>query len=275
MQEHIFYNALNILLEGAIITKEKEYHKFKTFKSAWEHQNNKDIDPEKEYQKLKQSNISLILINDKEYPSQLKEISHPPLGIYVKGNIDILKQKNDLFLAVIGSRKMSDYGKKVCEQTIKDLSSFNFTIISGLAYGMDACAHESAINNKLKTIAVLGSGIENIYPATNIPLANNIIKNGGCLVSEYPINSKAKVFYFPQRNRIISGLSRGILIIEAKEKSGSLITARFALDQNRDVSAIPNSIYEENSLGTNKLIQSGAKLIINPKDILEEFNLSS
>lgn len=169
---------------------------------------------------------------------------------------------------------MTSYGQKVCEKLIKDLSLYNFIIISGLAYGIDTCAHKQALINNLKTVAVLGSGLENIYPTTNKLLAEKIIQDGGLLISEFPISSSPAAFHFPQRNRIISGLSKGVLIIEAQEKSGSLITAKFALDQNRELFAIPNSIFEKNSNGVNKLIQSGAKLISEIKDILDEFNIN-
>lgn len=274
MQEHIYYNALNILFDGAIISLEKECQKYKTYKEAWLQQNNQDIDPELEYKKLEDLGIKLILDTDKEYPTLLKEISHNPKGIYAKGNISLLTQNKSIPLAIVGSRNMTSYGQKVCEKLIKDLSLYNFIIISGLAYGIDTCAHKQALINNLKTIAILGSGLENIYPTTNKLLSEKIIQDGGLLISEFPISSSPAAFHFPQRNRIISGLSKGILIIEAQEKSGSLITAKFALDQNRELFAIPNSIFEKNSNGVNKLIQSGAKLISEIKDILDEFNIN-
>ncbi len=274
MQEHISYNALNILFNGAFAHLEQEYNKYGDYETTWKKQNNFVINPEKEYAKLENHNIKLILKNDPDYPLQLKEISHAPLGIYVKGNIDILQRTTNIFLlAVVGSRKTTDYGQEVCETVIRDLSIYNFIIISGLAYGTDAHAHQNALNNNLKTIAVLGSGIENLYPKINQNLAQNIIEHDGAIISEYPINSSSQYFHFPQRNRIISGLSQGVLIIEAKEKSGSLITAKLALEQNREVFAIPNSIFEKSSWGTNKLIQSGAKLVLDANDILDELNI--
>jgi len=273
MSDHIFFNSLNILFDGDILKLEKEFDKIKNFKTLWEKQNNKTIDPIKEYEKLTKYNIRLILKTDKDYPKLLAQISHPPLGIYIKGDISILKEKKNIPLAIVGSRDMTTYGKQVCEKLIKELAPFKFVIISGLAYGIDTISHKQALESNLKTIAVLGSGLEHIYPEINKPLAKKIIEKGGCLISEYPIYSGPKATHFPQRNRTISGLSKGVLVIEAQERSGSLITAKLALDQNRDVFAVPNNIFEKTGTGTNKLIQSGAKLILNSNDILEEFNL--
>jgi len=274
MLDHIYYNALNILFDGSITTIEKRCQKYNTYQQAWEAQNNKTIDPEKEYQKLQDLGVKLILEKDKEYPKQLKEIPHPPKGLYLKGNINLLTQTKSIPLAIVGSRNMSEYGKQVCEKIIKDLSLYNFIIISGLAYGIDTCAHQQSLANNLKTIAVLGSGLERIYPNPNRPLAEKIIQNGGLLISEFPINSPPLTFHFLQRNRIMSGLTKGVLIIEAQERSGSLNIARLALEQNREVFAVPNPIFGKNSTGINKLIQSGAKLTQEVKDILEEFNIN-
>jgi len=274
MQEHIFYNALNILFDGSVTTMEKICQKYNTYHQAWENQNNKNIDPTKEYQKLEDLGIKLILEQDKEYPKQLKEIPHPPKGLYLKGNISLLTQNESIALAIVGSRNMSEYGKQACEKIIKDISPYNFTIVSGLAYGIDTCAHQQALLNNLKTIAVLGSGLGYIYPRPNKPLAEKIIQSGGLLISEFPLNSSPLTFHFLQRNRIMSGLTKGVLIIEAQERSGSLNIARLALEQNREVFAIPNSIFGQNSTGINKLIQSGAKLTQEIKDILEEFNIN-
>jgi DNA processing protein len=189
--------------------------------------------------------------------------------LYARGNIAIL---NDSGIAIVGSRNMTEYGQRVCEDITQQLSSLGLTIISGLAEGIDTVAHQSCLNNHGRTIAVLGSGINDncIFPAHNRKLAENIISSGGVILSEYPPNMKAQRQFFPARNRIISGLSLGTIIIEAREKSGALITAYQALEQNREVFAVPGSIYSSRSSGCHKLIQKGAKLIQNVQDIIEE-----
>ncbi|HOM33444.1 MAG TPA: DNA-processing protein DprA [Candidatus Paceibacterota bacterium] len=183
--------------------------------------------------------------------------------------------QNNILLAIVGSRCATNYGKLVIDKIIKELAPYNFTIVSGLALGIDTFSHQFAIKYHLKTVAVLGSGLDIIYPASNQNLYKSIIEKGGCIVSEYPLHIKPQEFRFPQRNRIISGLSSGILVVEARDKSGSLITARLGLEQNREIFAIPNSIFAKNSEGANKLIQQGAKLVLKGADILEEFNIQT
>lgn len=213
--------------------------------------------------------IEEINIGNEDYPEQLRNIYDPPLRLYVLGNKAILKEKG---IAVVGTRNPTEYGKKVAIQFAKQLSEKGVNIISGLAVGIDTCAHlgNLQVYNKAKTIAVLGSGIDEIYPKENINLAKQIIKSGGCIISEYPIGTKPKKLHFPQRNRIISGLSNGVLVIEAKEKSGSLITVDFALEQGKEVFAVPGDVGKLTSVGTNNLIKQGAKLITNYEEILDE-----
>ena len=218
--------------------------------------------------------IEEISINNKEYPEQLRNIYDPPKKIYVLGNKEILKQNG---IAIVGSRNATEYGKKVAFKISKELSENGINIISGLAIGIDTYAHLGNLQAQLKldsnvgkTIAVLGSGIDEIYPEKNRNLAIKIIKTGGCIVSEYPIGTKIERKNFPERNRIISGLSKGVLIVEAAEKSGSLITAEFALEEGKEVFAIPGSIFSKTSIGTNKLINDGAKVVISSQDIIEE-----
>lgn len=213
--------------------------------------------------------IEEISIESKEYPEQLREIYDAPLKLYILGNKEILKKPG---IAIVGSRKATEYGKKVALQFSKDLSKSGINIISGLALGIDTCAHLGTLypDNIGKTIAVLGSGLDEIYPKQNIELAKQIINCGGCIISEYPLGTKPEKLHFPQRNRIISGLSKGILIIEASEKSGSLITADFALEQGREVFAVPGNISSPTSVGTNNLIKQGAKLVTSYEDILVE-----
>lgn len=212
-------------------------------------------------------NIEEIKINDIKYPEQLKNIYEPPKRLYVLGNIEILHNTS---IAIIGSRKFTEYGKNVALKLAKELSEKGIVIVSGLAKGIDSYAHIGTLNNKGKTIAVLGSGIKEIYPKENIELAKMIIRNGGCIISEYSPDTKPDKMNFPKRNRIISGLSKGVVIVEATEKSGALITADYALEQGRDVFAIPGDIFNKNYVGTNKLIQDGAKLITSYDDILNE-----
>jgi len=214
--------------------------------------------------------ITEIKIGSKDYPKLLAQIHDPPKQIYCRGNIGLLKS---FCFGVVGTRKLTSYGKEATERIISDLAGNSITIVSGLAMGIDAIAHRAAIDNDLPTIAVLGSGIDDqtIYPKVNFQLAQKILKNNDLIISEYPRGFHANEKTFPQRNRIISGLSKGVLIVEADEKSGALITARCALDQNRDVFAVAGSIFSPMSRGPNQLIKKGAKLVTSAQDILEEY----
>lgn len=227
--------------------------------------------------------IEEISINSKEYPKKLKNIYDPPSKLYVLGDKRLLHQKG---ISIVGARNATQYGREVAYKTSKELAENGINIISGLAIGIDTCAHlgamqlESIMQDKIqqklskigRTIAVLGSGINNIYPKENIELARQIIKSGGCLISEYPLNSKPEKLHFPQRNRIISALSDGVLVVEASKTSGALITAEFALEQGKDVFAIPGDITKEQSKGCNELIKDGAILITSSQEILDIIN---
>jgi len=184
----------------------------------------------------------------------------------VIGDINIL---NEPSIAVIGCREYSEYGKKSAYYFSYNLAKAGLNIVSGLAKGIDSFSHLGCLAAGGKTIAIIGSGLDNIYPKENIELANMIIKSGGCIISEYPLGTKPEKNNFPARNRIISGLSQAVLVIEAQENSGSLITANFALEQGKDVFAVPGNINSKNSLGTNLLIQEGAFPALNYKDILK------
>ena len=208
--------------------------------------------------------IEEISINSKEYPQNLKNIYDPHKKIYLIGNKDLLYQKG---IAIVGARDATQYGKKIAYNLAKELSEQNIVIISGLAIGIDSYAHKGALEKG--TIAVLGSGIDNIYPKENLELAREIIKNKGCIISEYPLGTKPERLHFPQRNRIISGLSDGVVVIEASKKSGALITAEFALEQGKEVFAVPGDINKKQSEGTNQLIKDGAILLTSATDILE------
>ncbi len=216
--------------------------------------------------------IRKITIKDERYPKLLKEIPNPPKALYFKGEI----KPDELCFAVVGTRRYSYYGKQIALEIAGELSEAGISIVSGLAPGIDTFSHRGAVERKKRTIAVLGTGLneKSIYPQTNLKLAEEIIKNGGCLISEYPPGTPGSRFTFPQRNRIISGLSKGILVVEAKERSGSLITANYAFLQKRKVFAIPGSIYSANSRGSHLLIKQGAKLVDNANDILKELNLT-
>ncbi len=204
----------------------------------------------------------------KEFPKRLLEISDPPKKLYIRGEVP---DWDGAFLAVVGSRKYSSYGKDACQKLISGLRGFPVTIVSGLALGIDSIAHEMAIDTGLKTVAVPGSGLDwnVLYPRLNFNLAKKIIGAGGAILSEFEPDFKPTAWSFPQRNRIMAGLSRAVLIIEAEEKSGSLITARLALDYNRDVLAVPGSVFSSSSEGTNRLIKEGAAVATGSEDILK------
>lgn len=231
------------------------------------------LEPEKILEELNKEGIKFLTFNDKAYPELLKQIYDPPAILYYRGDPEAF---SGFALAVVGARKFSTYGAQVAEKLVKELAANNLTIVSGLALGIDALAHGASLEVKGKTIAVIASGLDqkNIYPSQNRYLADKIISSGGLVISEYPIGTMPLRHHFPQRNRIISGLSHATLVIEAGEKSGALITAMHALDQNREVFAVPGSIYSQSSAGTNSLIKMGAKLVAGSHDIIESLNLS-
>jgi DNA processing protein len=217
--------------------------------------------------------IKTINIKEENYPKLLKEIKERPEILYYKGEI---KSKENCF-AIVGTRMCSPYGKEAVLEMAGDLAEAGLTIVSGLAPGIDTFAHLAAVERGKRTIAVLGTGLDekSIYPQSNLKLAKRILATGGCLVSEYPPGTRGSKFTFPQRNRLISGLSLGVLVVEAKQKSGALITADYAFQQKRKVFAIPGPIHSLNSRGCHYLIKKGAKLVENANDILKELNLPS
>lgn len=218
----------------------------------------------------KEKEFKVISILDEEYPERLKNIYDAPPILYYRGNLNCL---NEECLAVIGSRKITEYGNRVSQQFIKELCR-NFIIVSGLAYGVDGLAHKITVENDEKTVAVLGSGLNNIYPTANIQLAKRIVDKGGLLLSEVPPEVGPQKFHFPMRNRIIAGLSRGILIVEGGKKSGTLITAKLGIDYGADIFAVPNSIFNPNSEGVNYLIKCGAHLVTSAEDIFEFYGIN-
>jgi DNA processing protein len=216
----------------------------------------------------KEKNIHIVTVFDKEYPHLLRHIYEPPWVLYAKGKIELLSMPKKI--SIVGTRAPTIDGLKAVQTLVPPLVRENWIIISGLAVGIDAEAHRTAMQHKGRTIAVIAGGVEHIYPKINQPLANEIIKKH-LIISEYPPHVKPQKWQFPMRNRIISGLSLGTVIIQANERSGSLITAQMALEQGREVFAVPGSIFLEQAKGTNRLIQQGAKLVLCSEDITDEF----
>jgi len=210
----------------------------------------------------------VLTLHDSLYPSLLREIATPPIALFLKGNIQRIDEAQ---IAIVGSRNPTTSGKQLAEQFAGQLAALGITITSGLAMGVDACAHQGALDAGGNTLAVLGCGIDTVYPRRNKALYAKMIENDGLLVSEFMPNTPAQAYHFPRRNRIVSGLSLGTLVIEAAFKSGSLITARAALEQNREVFAVPGNVLNPTAAGCNYLIQQGAKLVTNIEDILEEY----
>ena len=206
-------------------------------------------------------------MNSKYYPERLRNIDDAPKELYCLGNLELLNYKNNI--AMIGSRNCSSYGERAAKDFAYNLAKVDICIVSGLAKGIDSFSHIGALNAKGKTIAVLGSGLDNIYPKENIKLVEEIIKNNGLVISEYPLGTKPLKYHFPARNRIISGLSDSILVVEARKNSGTNITVDFALEQGKDVFVIPGNIYSKTSDGTNFLITEGAIPVLSYKDILK------
>jgi len=216
---------------------------------------------------MNENNIQIITIKDKEYPDKLKVIYDPPVILYIKGNKKILNEKS---IAIVGCRLASEYGANIAMKLSYNLSLNNINIISGLAKGIDSFAHKGSLLAKGKTIAVVGCGLDKVYPKENKILFDEIIKKGGAIISEYIIGTEPLAKNFPRRNRIISGLANGIVVIEAREKSGTLITVDFALEQGKNIYAVPGNIDNPNSYGTNELIKQGAKIVTKSQDILED-----
>lgn len=248
------------LLEKGI--KEKNVNKI------LEEKYRRSLEKYKNYMEKKQ--IKLISINSKEYPEILKHIDNKPAYLYVRGNLENLYDDN---VAIVGSRKASTYGKFISRKISKEIADRNVNIVSGLAIGIDKYAHLGALDSGYgKTIAVLGTGVSDneIYPLENKKVFERILENNGTVVSEFKLGTKPEKYNFPLRNRIISGLAKNIIVVEAKEKSGSLITVDYALEQGKDVFAIPGNITSQNSVGTNKLIEEGAYILTKIDDLFVE-----
>lgn len=226
-----------------------------------------NANPLKYLEKLNKDNINVICIQESSYPGILKNIDNPPYVLYYRGDI---KYAEKFCLSIVGSRAATNYGKNTARKMAGEIAKQDIIIVSGMARGIDSEAHWGALDAGGNTIAVLGSGINFIYPPENRELYHRIIE-GGTILSEFPVDTHPEPGNFPMRNRIISGLSRGVIVVEAKRKSGALITADFALEQGRDVFAIPGPIHSKTSEGTNNLIKQGAKLVSGIDDILDEY----
>ena len=218
--------------------------------------------------KLKDYPTHIISYKNLDYPQKLKNIKRFPVCLFYKGNINILNNKT---LAIIGSRKYSEYGKNVAIEMAYHLAKEGFTIVTGGARGIDSFANIGANKAKKPSVIVLGNGLDYIYPPENKELEEEVLNNDGLIITEFFNDIRGNKYTFPNRNRIISGLSDGVLVVEAKEKSGTAITVDYALDQGRDIYSIPGSVLEENCNGTNNLIKQGAKLVTSIQDIIEDF----
>ncbi len=270
MDESKYYNAVAIALKGSYgkIKKLKDRHV--TWKTVLGNIQNAP-DPDKEHLQLEKFGVRLILMENPEYPESLKHIPFPPFGLYVLGNV----RYDSPAVAVVGTRKPTPLGKDLSGRFSEKLSAAGIPIISGLALGIDAEAHRGALLTSGKTVAVLGTPLDNIYPKQNDQIAREILENDGAVISEFAFGHPYNPANFLARNRIISGLSRGILIIEAPERSGSLATAKFALEQDRDIFVIPGNPESLNYKGSNSLLKSGAILVTDPQDILDHYGINT
>ena len=227
------------------------------------------LDLDAEMAKVQNVGAWLVTLTDDEYPAQLRKLPDAPPVLYIKGT---LIPPDERALAIVGTRKATTYGRDAAHYFAKELAGNGVTIVSGLAQGIDIAAHRGALDGGGRTFGVLGNGIDKIYPREHLKLAQEITQHGA-IISEFPIGTPPEARNFPRRNRIISGLSLGVLVVEAPEKSGAMITATVAAEHGRDVFAIPGNIFSMTSAGTNRLIQDGAKLVMNVADILDEFNI--
>ena len=274
IKEKIYYNAIAVGLESDYRAMAKLYEECEDWKSAYEHlvASTSLPDPEAAWKSMAAGDIELTLLGDPTYPTPLAEISHPPLGIYSRGALE----KTDVIpLGIVGTRRATPEGKATAKRFARSLAEANFAIVSGLAFGVDCAAHEGCLEAGGATIAVLANGLDSVYPSTNAPLAKRILEQGGMLISEYPPGSPPLPYRFLERNRIVSGLSKGVLVVESPAKSGSLATARFAFEQNRDVFVIPGPITHPNFFGSHALIRQGAELVTKPEEILEAYGLTN
>lgn len=231
------------------------------------------FDPAKKLEEMQKKGITLLTRSDKRYPQALLTIPDPPIALYVRGDLSLVDLNKELFFSIVGTRKPSAYGAQITRKFSQELASCGFIVVSGMAIGIDTIAHLGALDNGGKTVAVLGCGVDIIYPPTNKNLYERIIKGGGIVISEFPPGMTTLPGLFVARNRIVSGLSIGTLVAEGLEGSGSLITARYAAEQGKHVFAPPSPITSPTSFVPNLLLKEGARLVTSTQDILDECNL--
>jgi DNA processing protein len=290
-KEKIYYLALSQIPNIGPLTFHKLIAKFMGAENAWRAkgeelrakgfgkniidsiiEGQKKINPQKILEDLEKKKISAIVLFEKEYPVNLKQIPDPPPVLYFKGDF-APSDKNSI--AIVGSRRTTSYGRDYAQKFSSELAGFGLTIISGMARGIDGIAHQSALDMGGRTIAGLGSGVDIIYPYENRKSYEKICAGAGAVISEFPQGTKPHPGHFPQRNRIVAGLALGVLVVEAAEKSGSMITPRLAVEYNREVFAIPGPIYQPTSQGTAALIKEGAKLVTSVSDIIDELQFDN
>ncbi|MDP3740755.1 MAG: DNA-processing protein DprA [bacterium] len=288
-ENHLYFNAFNQIPQIGSVRFRRLLNYFPDLEAAWSAPASElaksgieesvvekivhlraQIEPYAEFEKLEKHGASMIVFSDRAYPKLLREIPNPPMVLYIRGET---KLDAHLAVAIVGTRRFTSYGRQVTEDLAIGLAGRGITVISGLAFGIDALAHETTLRSRGRTIGVLACGVDSIYPANNRLLGERIIENGGAVISELPLGAPPLKHHFPNRNRIISGLALGTVVVEAGIESGSLITARHALEQNRQVYAVPGSIYSPLSEGPNNLLKMGAKPITKAADILEDLNL--
>ncbi len=229
----------------------------------------RQVDPQAELERVRRAGVQVLTWDDPGYPTHLRQIPHPPPVLYIQGE---LTPQDEMAVALVGTRRASAYGRQVAETLARELAHHGVTVVSGLALGIDTVAHQAALEAGGRTLAVLGSGVDQIYPARNRGLALRVAAQGA-LISEYPLGTRPEAANFPPRNRIISGLSLAVVVVEAGERSGARITAEFAADQGREVFAVPGSIFSPSSVGCNRLIQQGAYPLLSPEDLLEQLRV--
>lgn len=264
------YHGLRLALENNYRRLAELKKRFGSWQEAWRETAPKKIDLEKEWHELEERGIGLALFEDAAFPRLLREIPFPPFGLYIKGSLP----GPGTALAVVGTRKATPQGKAIARNFSAACAMKGITIVSGLALGVDGAAHEGCLETGGKTVAVLGNGLYNVYPKTHENLARRILEQGGALVSEYAPGTPALPHQFLERNRIVAGFADGVLIVEAPRHSGTLATARFAVEQNRSVFVIPGSANHPHYQGSHSLIRQGAELVTEPEHIFEAFGIA-
>lgn len=276
MKEALFYHSIAVAGRGDYHSIKKLRAGAESWEAAYDALKNWGIslpDPREEHERLQHLGIRLALQTDAEYPAALRNIPHPPFGIYLRGIAAMTIANTTRTIAVVGTRRASPEGKRTARRFGRELAAAGWVIVSGLAFGIDAAAHEGALDAGGTTVAVLAGGLDTVYPHSHDALAQRILARGGMLISEYPPGEEPLGYRFIERNRIISGISRGTVIVEAPESSGALATARYAAEQDREVFVVPGSVSVNNFNGSHALIRQGAELVTSPDDILEAYGV--